>query len=312
MGMRNTTGMALCALLLATPLFSQIDLSGDWAPLYHEDGPERLPGPELGDYAGLPLNEAGRMRANSYDGDRISVVQEYQCRPHSSDYGLRGLGNLRVWRQVEDATQRTIAFHTRMLAYDNERTIWLDGRPHPPEGAVHTWQGFSTGVFEGNMLTVTTTHLKPGYTRRNGVPSSAKRKITEHWTRHGNYLTVTVYVDDPVFLAEPLVRSQSWFLDPGQQMGLYPCEPAPEVPRPVGTVPNHLPGKNPFLKEVPEWYGLPYEAVQGGPETMYPEYRKKMKDLPTPKAPEKCDRFCFCISLFDCPLHQPAPAGARR
>ena len=107
--MRKTTGIALCALFLATPLLAQIDLSGDWAPLYHEDGPERLPGPELGDYLGLPLNDAGRLRANSYDGDRISVVQEYQCRPHSSDYGLRGLGNLRVWRQTEDSTQRTIA-----------------------------------------------------------------------------------------------------------------------------------------------------------------------------------------------------------
>src|SRR6187549_1155272 len=115
--MNRTGRAALGALLLTIPLMAQIDLSGDWAPLYHEDGPERLPGPELGDYAGLPLNEAGRLRANSYDADRISVVQEYQCRPHSSDYGLRGLGNLRIWNEVEPATQRTVAMRTRMLAY---------------------------------------------------------------------------------------------------------------------------------------------------------------------------------------------------
>ena len=29
--------------------YCQVDFSGNWAPLYHEDYPERIPGPELGD-----------------------------------------------------------------------------------------------------------------------------------------------------------------------------------------------------------------------------------------------------------------------
>ncbi len=33
----------------------EVDFGGEWAPLYHEDGPERLPGPELGDYTGMPV-----------------------------------------------------------------------------------------------------------------------------------------------------------------------------------------------------------------------------------------------------------------
>jgi hypothetical protein len=53
-----------------------------------------------------------------------------------------------------------IAVVWSMLAYDSERTIWLDGRPHPSENDRYTWQGFSTGVWSGNMLTITTTHLK--------------------------------------------------------------------------------------------------------------------------------------------------------
>ena len=57
----------------------------------------------------------------------------------------------------------------------------MDGRPHPPEYADHTWQGFSTGIWEGNMLTITTTHLKTNYIRRNGVPRSDKATLTEHW-----------------------------------------------------------------------------------------------------------------------------------
>ena len=50
----------LLAVACATPAFAQADFSGHWAPLFHEDRPERLPGPELGDYLGIPLSEAGR------------------------------------------------------------------------------------------------------------------------------------------------------------------------------------------------------------------------------------------------------------
>ena len=290
-------GSLWLAALVSVPALAQVDFSGEWAPLYHEDGPERLPGPELGDYTELPINAAARMRADSYDADRISVVQEYQCRPHGADYALRGLGNLRIWRDIDTATQRTTTFHTHMLAWDSERTIYLDDRPHPPEYADHTWQGFSTAVWEGNMLTVTTTHLKPNYIRRNGVPRSDKAVLTEHWVRHGDYLTIVSVVDDPVFLTEPLVRSDNWYLDPGQHIGIFGCEPEAEVPKPEGTVPHHLPGTNPFLHEFADWYGLPYEATRGGAETLYPEYRKKMGAY---NPPAKCTRYCTCTGLIDC------------
>ena len=291
--------------LMALPARAQVDFTGEWAPLYHEDGPERLPGPELGDYTELPLNEAARLRGDSYDADRISVVPEYQCRPHGADYGMRGLGNLRITRDIDPATQRTLAFHTHMLAYDNERTIYLDGRPHPPDYADHTWQGFSTAVWEGNMLTITTTHLKTNYLRRNGIPRSDKAIFTEHWVRHGNYLTVTTVIEDPVFLTEPLVRSDNWYLDPGQHIGIFGCEYEAEVPRPEGTVPHHLPGTNTFLHEFADWYGLPYEATRGGAETLYPEYRSKMGKYNPPAA---CSRYCVCTSLFDCNVTPPPPA----
>ncbi len=296
--------LAFLPVLLSAPAFAQADFSGQWEGLYHEDAPERLPGPELGDYLGMPINEAARLRADSYDGDRISAVTEYQCRPHSGDYSMHGLSSLRVWREMDPATQKLIAFHTHTGFMAMERTIWMDGRPHPPEYAGHTWQGFSTGVFEGTMLTIVTTHLKPGYTKRNGIPSSDKRTISEHWAMHGNYLTVVVVDDDPVFLAEPLIRSSSWYRDPDQRIQPYFCEPAPEVPLASGSVPHHLPGTNPFLTEVADWYGLPAEATRGGPETMYPEYRLKMGKPHSPP-PERCERYCACVGAgMNCQLHE--------
>lgn len=295
------TTLLTCLLVLGLgairPASAQVDFSGQWAPLYQEDTIERVPGPELGDYTGLPINDAARLRADSWDADRISVVQEYQCRPHSADYSLRGLAPLRVWADYEPSTQRIVAFHTHMGAYENERTIYLDGRPHPPDYAPHTFQGFSTGVWEGNMLTITTTHLKPNYLRRNGVPRSAKAVLTEHWTVHGAYLTITSVLEDPAVLTEPLVRSQSWFLDPGQRAGLFPCEYVPEVPAPPGTVPHHLPGTNPNLQEYLDWYAVPEAGARGGAETLYPEFKSKIKDA---KPKDRCERFCNCVGFAGC------------
>jgi hypothetical protein len=58
-----------------------------------------------------------------------------------------------------------------------------------------------------------------------------------------------------------------------------------EVPRLEGTgvVPHILPGKNPFVSEVTDMYHIPQEAVMGGAETMYPEYRKKLKTMVIPR-----------------------------
>jgi hypothetical protein len=292
--------LLLIAATAAVPALAQVDFAGEWAPLYHESGPERLPGPELADYTELPINAHARMRADSWDADRISVVEQYQCRPHGEDYALRGLGNLRVWTELDPASQKLVAFHLHFLAWDSDRTIWMDGRPHPPDYAPHTWQGFSTGVWEGNMLTVTTDHLKENYIRRNGVPRSDKAVVTEHWVRHHDYLTVTTVIYDPVNLTEPLVRSDNWYLDPGQHIGIFGCEYADELPRPRGTVPNHLPGTNPFLHEFANYYGLPYEATRGGAETLYPEYQEKIKGEYHP--PDHCTRFCTCTTLFNCNL----------
>ena len=297
-GMRALGNMVTALVLLvaaATPAVAQeIDFTGSWVPIYHEDGPERLPGPELADYLGLPINDAARLRADSYDADRISAVSEYQCRQHAADYGDRGLANMRITTDYDSPTQRMSALHTRINFHDAERTIYLDGRPHPPADAPHSWSGFSTGVWMGNMLRVRTTHLKPYYFRRNGVPSSDRRTLTEYWVRHGDLLTVVSMIDDPVFLTERLVRSQSWTIDAGQRLGSNWCDYAAELPLGDGVVPHWLPGTNPYLREFSDWYGIPFEATRGGAETMYPEYRQKLKQ--TFSTLDRCGRYCTCFN----------------
>src|SRR5579863_1623307 len=259
----------LAVVLFAFPAFAQIDLSGEWAPQFHEDQPERIPGPEIGDYLGLPINDSARARGDIYDSD-ILTLPEHQCKPHPADYGPRGPANLRLWKEVDPATQQVIAWHTHISWQATERTIYMDDRPHPPEYAAHTWQGFSTGKWDGDILTVTTTHLKIGWIRRNGIPRSDRATLIEQWIRHGDRLTLVSIVNDPVYLSEPFIRSTDWALDPHQNIDPYPCESVVEVARPKGTVPSYLPGANPYLGEFPAKRKIPGDAARGGAATMYP------------------------------------------
>ena len=266
--------------LLAAPAAAQVDFSGEWAPRFWEDQPERVPGPELGDFLGIPINDAARLRAEAWDAS-LQTLPEWQCRPHSADYIWRGPSNLRISKEVDPVSREVTAFHAEWLR-SVDRTVYLDGRPHPPEGALHTWAGFSTAKWQGDVLTVTVTHLKEGYLRRNGLPRSDQATLTEHWIRHGDFLTVVTIVNDPVYLTEPFVRSTDYELDVNQNVPPYPCGVVQEVDRPAGEVPHFLPGTNPFMSEFAVRHGLPVEATRGGAQTMYRDFMKKAETPPTP------------------------------
>jgi hypothetical protein len=164
----------------------------------------------------------------------------------------------------------------------------MDGRPHPSENAPHTWQGFSTGEWDGDMLKVTTTHLKEGWVRRNGLVRSDRATLLEYYIRHGSYFTLVTDIKDRIYLTEPLIRTSNWILDMGDQLLPNYCIPSVEVPHPKGYVAYHLRGENPWLSEFASRYGIPVEAARGGAETMYPEYQEKMAKMPPPpKLPER-------------------------
>ena len=272
------TSQARCAALLlgiAIPALAQVDFVGEWAPRFHEDQPERIPGPALGDYLGIPINDALRLRADSWDADLLSMP-ERQCNPHPSTYSFRGPANLRVSKEADPVTQDIVSYTIYGTFGRATRVIWMDGRPHPSGSAAHTWAGFSTGKWEGGILTVETTHLKAGYLRRNGVIHSDLATMTEHFIRHGDHLTIVTLDRDPVYLAEPFIRTTDFVMDLGQHEGATPCDVTIEAVRPQGAVPHHLPGANPFLAEFAAGAHLPQIAARGGAPTMYPEFRLRM------------------------------------
>jgi glyoxylase-like metal-dependent hydrolase (beta-lactamase superfamily II) len=250
-----------------------------------EDQPERVPGPELGDYLGIPISEAARLRAESWDAS-IQTLPEWQCRPHSADYIWRGPSNLRISKEVDPVSREITAFHAEWLR-SVDRAIYLDGRPHPPADALHTWAGFSTAKWDGDVLTVTVTHLKEGYLRRNGLPRSDKATLTEHWIRNGDLLTVMTIINDPVYLTEPFVRTTDYELDLRQQVPPYPCGVVQEVDRKKGDIPSFLPGTNPYTTEFATRHKIAADATRGGADTMFPDFLAKGRtsSIAPPTAP---------------------------
>jgi len=266
-------------LSLPAPALAQINISGEWTGRYHEDFDDRVPGDVQGDFTGVPLNEAARRYAETFDVTRWAVL-EHQCQPYNLAHIYRGPIQFRLWEEKDPANQEIIAYKQYSGTYMQSRTIWMDGREHPPEYAPHTHMGFSTGQWNGDILTVYTTHIKKEFYRRSGVPSSDQTTVVEHYIRHGNLLSHVMIITDPVYLSEPYVLSQEFeLMERGNQNWLYNCEYVMEVPMDKNATAHYLPGENPFVTEWSELFGLPFEAVIGGAETTYPEYQPVLEAL---------------------------------
>ena len=91
-------------------------------------------GPDIGEYQGLPINEAARFHADTWSSS-LWTVPEHQCIPHPADYGPNFSG-VRIWKDVDPVTQEVIAYHTNIAWMNPVRTIWMDGRPHPGPNAL--------------------------------------------------------------------------------------------------------------------------------------------------------------------------------
>ena len=272
--------LTLALLALASPAWAQFDITGNYNALFHEDQPDRGPGPSLGDYAGLPINDSARAFAEAWDASRLTVP-EHQCRAHTSPYILRGPLNMRIWEERHPETQQVVAIHLDMSNFQQRRTVWMDGRPHPSAQAEHTWMGFSTGRWEGETLVVTTSHIKQMWHRRNGVPQSDLVRLTERFRLYGGIMSYVTIAEDPVYLTEPMVRTTNILRNPrplAPQQLLYPCTAVVEIAdQPRGAVPHYLPGENPFLKEFGADMKLPDDATRGGAATMYPEFGRQLR-----------------------------------
>ena len=273
------TVLALMIMALAVPAAAQVDIAGEWARDNHEDQPHRAPGAEVGDYTGIPLNDAGRLKADTWNASVLSQPEQ-QAKPHPAQYSMRGPApNLRINQVVNPITGQLIAYTLEGFFGRADRVIYMDGREHPSEYAEHTFAGFSTGEWDGNRLKVTTTHMKTAFVNRNGPPSSYKAVMTEYFIPRGELMSHVAIVDDPVYLEEPMVRTNEFSRRLGQYIGpAIPFETVDELGDiETGWVPSFPLGTR--HDEFARRFDIPYEATRGGAESLYPEYMKKIEEM---------------------------------
>ncbi len=127
-------------LVRSLPAFAQMELSGEWAGKYHEDQTDRIPGDVQGDFSGVPLNDAARMYAESYDVRRV-VLLEHQCEPYNLPHIFRGPLQFRIWEEKDPATRRRSSRTSSIWARisSGARSGWTGGRIHRNTRRTRLW-----------------------------------------------------------------------------------------------------------------------------------------------------------------------------
>jgi hypothetical protein len=161
-------------------------------------------------------------------------------------------------------------------------TIWTDGRAPPSPEALHTCSGFTSGKWEGDTLVTMTTHLKDDFIECNGTPGSDEETYEMFMTPHGDQMAITGVLRDPVYLSAPWVIAGTLArrVDTGATVNnrvLY-CMPAElEAVSDGYHSATELPDAIQRLKMYQtNHYNIPLDGAMGGPETEYPEFRKRM------------------------------------
>jgi len=195
-----------------------VDLTGYWVSLVTEDWRYRMTLAPKGDTDGIPLNDAGKAAANAWDPAKDEAAGE-QCRAYGAAAIMRMPERLHITWQDDNTLKMDIdaGTQTRILGFN------------PSQAKGGEWQGVSQAIWDrpksrmavgffapqgdwGGGLKVTTTKMKPGYLRRNGVPYSANAVLTEYYDRFdvpgGDILmVVSAEVDDPMYMISPFWTS---------------------------------------------------------------------------------------------------------
>jgi len=196
-----------------------VDLTGYWVAVVTEDWRYRMVTPAQGDYQGVPLTPAARKIADSWDPAKEAASGDL-CKAYGAPAILRVPGRLHITWQDDttlkletDAGQQTRLFH-----FGNWKS---PGGPKTLQGdSVAEWEGGGRGATDGSMK-VTTTNLKAGFLRKNGVPYSENTSVTEYYEVVAQpdgspLLMVTISTTDPEYLRTPFVISSQFKKEPNE------------------------------------------------------------------------------------------------
>jgi hypothetical protein len=219
---------------------SLIDMTGYWVAIVNEDWRWRMMTPAKGDYASVPINPEGKRVADTWDPAK-DEREGNQCRAYGAGNIMRIPARYHVtWENDNTMRMDTDAgMQTRLFHFDGSK--WQGGAPQLQGDSVAAWEkqvqtGGAAGRFggaepgKGGTLHVVTTHMKPGYLRKNGVPYSGNAVLTEYFDRFDrngvSYLIVTSVVDDPQYLNDRFITSGQFKREPdASKWNPTPCRP---------------------------------------------------------------------------------------
>lgn len=213
-----------------------IDLTGYWVSLIVDEWRFRVT-PQKGDIVYLPLNAQARQIANAWDPDK-DQADGNACKAYGAVGVMQRPGRIHITWDGDQAlkVETDAGTQTRALRFGPapaqlgeaslqgySAAVWqVNGRPLIDTGGT----GFVPinrvqGATRGGQLKVTTTNMKPGYLRKNGVPYSDKAVLTEYFTvlpgqQNDSYIALTAMLDDPTYLTGQFIRTYTFKKVPDQ------------------------------------------------------------------------------------------------
>ena len=209
-----------------------VDFTGNWVSVVSEDWRWRMITPPKGDYSNIPINAEARKVADTWDPARDQAAGE-QCRAYAAPAIMREPMRLQIsWQDDNTLTLETDAgMQTRLFRFAAPGPGGVPTTSAAP--AERTWQGISVARWEAppraasgasiglglgprvgqpRTLEVTTTQIRPGYLRKNGVPFGQNATVTEYYDLFdepggAQWFVVTTIVTDPQYLAQPWVTT---------------------------------------------------------------------------------------------------------
>ncbi|MDP9115052.1 MAG: hypothetical protein M3O20_15400 [Acidobacteriota bacterium] len=191
------------------------DMTGYWVSVITQNWRYRMVVPPRGDYMGIPLSVAAKQVADAWDPAKDEAAGE-QCKGYSAPAIMTNPEHLHITWQDDQTLRMDVdaGTQTRLFHFGNWKSA----------GAAASWQGDSLASWspraglafvsspKARSLKVTTTNMRPGYLRKNGVPFGAGATLTEYFDvfqepEGETWMTVTMLVRDPVYLENPLIWS---------------------------------------------------------------------------------------------------------
>jgi hypothetical protein len=244
-----------------------IDLTGYWTAGITEDWHVRMLTPEGGGRGRIPYKAQAAKSAPKWDPAK-DEAEGNQCKAYGAPGIMRQPTHLHISWQDDNTLKVEADFGTQTRLFHfpppprGGRIDFVSGayvppelpKMEPPAGLEASWQGFSVAMWNamggdssraaglvtpssserlsverGGDLQVVTTHLKPGYYWRNGVPYSGNAVLTEHYRvidipESSPWIILVQIVEDPDYLSQPFVVSYQFKkLPDGSKWNPVPC-----------------------------------------------------------------------------------------